>query len=105
MKNKVTTCGYFLKRIRDNGFYSFRLFNDYGQGDPRRWTIIVNPGVQSVFITCFFNKDFNNDLMFEFNDGGNLFPKNFQLKTDSMEVIITHLIERKVLPTEHGQKK
>ena len=42
--------------------------------------------------------------MFEFNDGGNLFPKNFQLKTDSMEVIVTHLIERKINPTENGQQ-
>lgn len=104
MKNKVTTCGYFLKRLRDNGYYSYRLFNDYGQTDPRRWTIIVNPGKESVFITCFFNKDFFNDLMFEFNDGGNLLPKNFQLKTDSMEVVITYLIERKIYPTENGQK-
>ena len=104
MKNKVTTCGYFLKRLRDNGYFSYRLFNDYGQTDPRRWTIIVNPGKESVFITCFFNKDFFNDLMFEFNDGGNLLPKNFQLKTDSMEVVITHLIERKIYPTENGKK-
>jgi len=26
------------------------------------------------------------------------------LKTDSMEVIVTHLIERKINPTENGQK-
>lgn len=104
MKNKVTTCGYFLKRLRDNGYYCYRLFNDYGQADTRRWTIILNPKIESVLITCFFNKDFNNDLMFEFNDGGNFFPKNFQLKTDSMEVIITHLIERHIYPTEDGQK-
>lgn len=105
MKNKVTTCGYFLKRLKDNGYYTYRIFNNYGQGDPRRWTIIVNPGVESVFITCFFNKDFYNDLMFEFNDGGAYFPKNFQLKTDSMEVIITHLINRKVLPKENINAK
>ncbi len=83
---------------------TLRIFNDYGQSDSRRWTIIINPGAESVFVTCFFNKDYNNDLMFEFNDGGNFFPKNFQLKTDSMEVIVTHLIERKINPTENGQK-
>ena len=44
MKNKVTTCGYFLKRLRDNGFYSFRLFNNYGQTyfKRRNMTIIEN---------------------------------------------------------------
>ena len=66
---------------------------------PQLWVRIRNNFSEITY------KDFNNDLMFEFNDGGNLFPKNFQLKTDSMEVIITHLIEREITPTEDGQKK
>ena len=32
--------------------------------------------------------------MFEFNDGGRLFPRNYSLKTSSMEVVITILIEK-----------
>tara|TARA_R100000482_G_C5061997_1_gene117490 strand:+ start:311 stop:442 length:132 start_codon:yes stop_codon:yes gene_type:complete len=42
------------------------------------------------------NKDWYGDLMFEFNNGQQF--KNFQLKTDSMEVIITKLIEKNINP-------
>jgi hypothetical protein len=34
--------------------------------------------------------------MFEFNDGSRLFPRNFSLKTASMEVIVSTLLERGV---------
>jgi hypothetical protein len=34
--------------------------------------------------------------MFEINDGGAFFPKNYNLKTSSMEIIITTLIEKMV---------
>lgn len=97
--NKISTLGYFIKRLKDNKFVTFRIFNEYAVSDPRRWTILVEPGVYSVFITCYQNKEFANEIMFEFNDGGLLFPKNFSLKTDSIEVIITHLITRGVTPS------
>jgi hypothetical protein len=95
-KNKITTCGYFLKRLRDSGFIAIRIFKDYGDHDPRKWTIMVDPKNTSLLITCYENKDSQGEFMFEFNDGGNLFPKNFNLKTNSMEVIVTVLIERNV---------
>ena len=93
-KNKITTGGYFLKRIKDSGFIAIRLFKDYGILDPRRWTIIVDPGGSSLFITCYENREFQGDISFEFNDGGNRFPKNYNLKTKSMEIIVTTLIEK-----------
>ncbi len=31
-------------------------------------------------------------VLFEFNDGGKLFPKNYNVKTDSIEVIVSQLI-------------
>jgi len=37
-----------------------------------------------------------NDVMFELNDGGLLFNKNYSIKTDSIEVIIKYLLERGV---------
>jgi hypothetical protein len=55
---------------------------------------MIDPGNSSVFVTCYENRDFKSDKMFEFNDGGRLFPKNFSLKTTSIEVIVTTLIER-----------
>lgn len=95
-KNKIRTPSYFMKRLRDNGFIVLKVFNSYGEHDPRRWTVLVDPGSTSVYVTCYHNKDFLNEIMFEFNDGGVRFVKNFSIKTDSIEVIISHLLERGV---------
>ena len=93
-KNKVTTQGYFLSRLRDSGFIAIKLFDKYGQHDPRKWTIMIDPAIHSLIVTCYDNKEFRGDTVFEFNDGGNKFVKNYNLKTKSMEIIITTLIER-----------
>jgi len=95
-KNKIRTPGYFIKRLKDNGFIVWRMFNNYGKHDSRRWTILVDPGHASVFITCYTNREFLNDIMFEFSDGGQLFQKNFSLKTESIETVIDYLIKRGV---------
>jgi hypothetical protein len=94
-KNSITTGGYFLSRLRDSGFIAIRLFKEYGMHDSRKWTIMVDPSGHSLIITCYVNKEAPGEVIFEFNDGGNKF-KNFNLKTQSMEVIITTLIERGV---------
>lgn len=93
-KNKPTTGGYFVSRLRDSGFIVIRLFKDFTEADPRKWMVMVDPGGHSLVITCYENKDFRGDTVFEFNDGGNKFPKNWNLKTKSMEIIMTTLIER-----------
>lgn len=95
-KNKITTGGYFLRRLRDSGFIAIRMFNKYGLHDPRKWTMMIDPGGHSLMITCYVNKDFPGDIVFEFNDGGNRFPKNYNLKTQSMEIVVTTLIEKGV---------
>lgn len=93
-KNKITTLGYFTKRLRDSGFVVIRLFNAYPVSDPRKWTIMVDPGGHSLMITCYDNKEYYGDIAFELNDGGNRFVKNFFLKTSSMEIIVTTIIEK-----------
>ena len=95
-KNKVTTLGYFLSRLRDSGFITIKMFSKYGEADPRKWTVMVDPGGQSLLVTCYQNKENLGETSFEFNDGGNKFPKNYHLKTKSMEIVITTLIERGV---------
>ena len=95
-RNKLRTPSYFTKRLRDNGFIVVKIFSVFGKHDPRRWTILVNPSEASVFITCFFNKDDNNEVLFELNDGGARIPKNFSLKTDSIEVVVDYLIRHGV---------
>jgi len=93
IKNKISTPGYFLKRLKDNKFITYRIFNKYSETDPRRWTVLIDPGEASVYITCYENSAFDGDVMFEFNDGGRLFPKNFSIKTASIEVIVSKLLE------------
>ena len=95
MKNSVTTQGYFIKRLRDSGFVTVKLYDTYGTYDPRKWTVMVDPGGASVIITCYQNKETRGDIEFEFNDGGSHF-KNYFLRTQSMEIIIMTLIEKHV---------
>lgn len=90
--NKLKTPGYFIKRLRDNGFVVIRLFSVFAKSDPRRWMVLVNPSESSVLITCYSNKNDLGETLFEINDGGARIPKNFNLKTDSIEVIIDYLI-------------
>lgn len=95
-KNKLRTPGYFIKRLRDNGFIVIKLFAVYSKADPRIWTIMVNPSESSVIITCYLNKENLNEILFEINDGGKKIQKNFFIKTDSIEVIIDFLIKHGV---------
>jgi len=64
VKNKIKTAGYFIKRLKDNGFVVLKMFNAYSEADPRRWSILVDPGYHSVFITCFTNKDEKGEVLF-----------------------------------------
>ena len=96
VKNKIKTAGYFIKRLKDNGFVVLKIFNAYSDADPRRWTVLVDPGFHSVYITCFSNKNEKGEVMFEFDDGGNRFNKGFYLKTDSIEAVVNNLIEKGV---------
>ena len=91
-KNKIRTPGYFVKRMRDSGFVVLKIFREYAKHDSRAWTILVNPGGASVYITCYFNRENNKDIEFELNDGGFNIPKNFFIKTDSIEVITEYLV-------------
>jgi hypothetical protein len=40
--------------------------------------------------------------MFEFDDGGRFFPKNWSLKTESIEVIVTKLIQKGISNNSEG---
>lgn len=95
-RNKLKTAGYFIKRLRDNGFIVIKLFGIYSKDDPRLWTIMVNPSEASVLITCYINKENLNEILFEIHDGGKRIPKNFFIKTDSIEVIIDYLLRHGV---------
>ena len=96
ISNKIKTAGYFIKRLKDSGFVVFKIFNAYGATDPRRWTVLVDPGVSSVYITCYSNKNEMNEILFEFDDGGSKFSKGTYLKTESIETVVSTLISKGV---------
>ena len=96
VSNKIKTAGYLIKRLKDSGFVVFKIFNAYSDTDPRRWTILVDPGVSSVYVTCFSNKNEINEVLFEIDDGGNNFSKGTYLKTESVETLISLLIDKGV---------
>ena len=63
--------------------------------------VCLDPGNSAIFVTCYENRDFKSEKMFEFTDGGRLVPKNFSLKTSSIEVVVTTLIHRGVAQMEN----
>jgi hypothetical protein len=42
--------------------------------------------------------------MFEFNDGGNYFPKNFSISTESIEVVVQLLVDRGIPTIDENDK-
>jgi hypothetical protein len=92
-KNKVTTVGYFVKRMRDSGYVCDKIFTNYKNYDCRSWTVIIDPGHSSVFITCINNKNELGEEYFEIHDSGQYIPENFKIKTSSIEVVIEYLVK------------
>lgn len=92
-KNKITTQGYFLKRLKDAGYYVIRMFDRYSKDDKRKWTIIINPSTDSIMLTCIDNGDWPHRGLYKLDDDNNIFPHNFYINTESIDVILKHLKE------------
>ncbi len=101
MKNKVKTLGYFKKRLKDNGFIVLDLFRNYNENDKRKWSILINPGQESVICTCYENYDRDIDTAFVFDDGGRKIPKNFIITSPSMESIIEQMLLKWKINTDN----
>ena len=102
-KNKITTLGYFTKRLKDNNFVVWKIFNKYGHHDPRIWTVLVNPGEESMYITCYINTDELGSIpVFELHDGVSVFRNYAKIQTRSMEVIVKYLLDRGVQPNSES---
>ena len=94
MANKLCTMGYFLKRMRDNGYMVDRVFVRYALTDPRTWTVVIDPGCASILCTCYQNSPEPGQFYFELSDGGQIIPgKYFKLETNSIETFITYLVQ------------
>ena len=101
-KNKITTQGYFIRRLRNEGFHVSCVYDRYSDSnDRRRWTVVVNPGTDSIFITCVDKGDWPNRGMYRIDDNGSTFPVNFYINTESIDVVIKHFTEFKVQKTDN----
>ena len=100
MANKLTTLGYILKRLRDSRYVACKIFAEYGESDPRAWTIVINPGQTSVFCTCYINDPYMGETYLELYDGNQFIPGRLKLKTSSFEVLIEHLIRHGIIGTK-----
>lgn len=105
MANKLTTLGYTLKRFRDSGYFANKLFAEYGEGDPRSWTIMIDPGGSSVFCTCYVNDPYIGDTFFELYDGNQFIPGKLNLKTSSFEILIEHLVKHGIIGNRVSNKE
>lgn len=95
-KNKITTQGYFVRRLRNEGYYVSRVYDRYSDNDRRKWTIAINPGTDSIFITCVDKGDWPHRGMYRIDDNGSTFPHNFYINTESVDVMMKHLDDFKV---------
>jgi len=93
MGNKLTTMGYFIKRLRDSGYVVDKLYMNYQLADPRSWSVVIDPGVASIFCTCYQNDPSLGTSYFEIYDGGQFIPGRFKIETSSIEVLIEYLVK------------
>jgi len=93
MSNKLTTMGYFIKRLRDSGYVVDKLYGNYSYNDPRAWSVVIDPRGASVFCTCYHNANELGESHFEIYDGGLFIPGRFKIRTSSIEVFIEYLVK------------
>ena len=90
-KNKISTYSYFVKRLKDCSIMTYKVFGAYSNADPRKWTVLVDPGGASIFVTCYENHKLG-EIKFKFDDGDQVIPNNYYLITSSIEVIVSKLL-------------
>lgn len=93
MTNKLTTLSYFMKRLKDNGYMVYKLFTGYSMLDSRTWTVVLDPGCASIFVTCYTNDPELGKSYFELYDGGKFIPGRLKLETSSIETFIRYLVK------------
>jgi len=104
-KNKISTLSYFNKRLKDSGYVVWKLVDNYPIEDSRKWSILINPGRESVIVTCKVNHDGRGESpAFDIYDGGFRCRKNFTLITDSLEVIMNYFMQIGVTPDSNEFK-
>jgi hypothetical protein len=95
--NKISTQGYFIKRLKDSGYIVDKIFSHYSEADCRVWTVMIDPGNASVFCTYVENdKEIGNNY-FELYDNNRFVNGRFKIVTESMEIFIKYLTKLNII--------
>ena len=100
-KNKITTQGYFVRRLREYGYDVSRCYDRYAEKDARKWMVVINAKADSLMVTCCDAGEWPYRGMYELNDGGQKVPRNLYINTDSIEVMVEHLTKYNI-PNRNG---
>ena len=97
-KNERHNLSYCKKRLKDSGYIVWDIMKRCSVEDPRRWTVLVNPSIESIYITCIVNREeLGLAPEFEINDSGFRFQRNLTLRTSSMEVVVNLLTSKGIV--------
>lgn len=92
MANKISTKSYLVKRLKDSGFNIEKLDNlRYIETDSRKWSVIIDGGVSTVFLTCYKNGNIH------LYDGNRFLNSRIFVDTDSIEVLIEHFNSKGII--------
>ena len=91
-KNKLKTAGYFIKRLKDAGYVTLRMFDKYGENDSRKWTVLVDPSGSSVYITCFEDRPFKDEYLFSLKMVTNVLVEGMSLKRALLKSLYSDLL-------------
>ena len=90
--NKISNQSYFVKRLKDCGYYIYKIFDKYSEADCRCWTIMIDPGGTSTYCTYVENKEEEGNNYFELYDNSQYILGKIKIATNSIEVFITYLV-------------
>lgn len=88
--NKLYTLGYFKYRLKEAGLVCKDLIREFEEQDKRYWMISISPKNYNVICTCYRSGE---DTEFILTDGKQYIIPDLIIKTSSMEVIISEIIQ------------
>jgi hypothetical protein len=91
MRNKITTKSYALKRLKDCGYRASVIDLPFDDSDKRKWIILIDEGVSSVFLIMMA------DGTFRLYDGMRFTHSHILHNTTSMEVLLSTLNDHGII--------
>lgn len=89
----ITKQAYFIKRLRDSGYWIERLPQaTHNKGERKEWTILIDPKGSNILCTCHSDGAGKSNCTFTLYDGSQFIPNRLTIDTNSIEVIVERLM-------------